>query len=862
MDENESSSLLMDLENLENIKSAQDIGNTDKNDSSLIELEKLKDNVSTELTQDVRNVANKDSGLFSISISDSDLANRLSDFTKPPDIDEKLSELQCPFTWPLPREGVIPLAMVAMFTSMPKDIEEGEDFKMSNFIYDILTVYEFCNAGKLDKAYKMLVILMQYLEDLNSSCEEAFFISMKKPLQHIVFSCEAHLLKAYFSDKLPSQAELYSRRVLKVLFSVHPCSEMTEVELAGIYGFKAQAFIEYGYNGFHRALEYAKKALELDPKQAEWYYQTGKLMGSIRRLANWNDYVKEEEIKFLEQAIELREKPSYLIFLAAAYIDCTKTIHRNSRVDEEMSKKLHEMNNRAKQLFMRSIELSPNCPVVSMRCANGMLKMPKHFADKDVVEKCIKLALQKSPDDPMVHHAAGMCAERLEYDIEKALRHYEIASEYVYGALADFIRLKYTYEKEYDLLDALENMLESYLSLPSVHKTLSYIGAYYLFLKRDLIRSLDYYRRIMNEDSNSSAITSSKPLFLNMKTPVNMYQILCTEVHLELQKKDLSDKEINTLQEFLSRLNQIDPDMSKKFADKPSRIQQIVDESIMLTEKYKTIIQKKREQNLIRSGGGSMRGNTRRDSTSRGRGRERGQARTGRRQSDSSIVAFGSWRNIGNLESDRRASVVESNRKSSFVESNRRGSVVEPHGKASAESCRRASVIGSWREKGNEVETTKSKELEESEDSVGTLPLKKQDNVNNSYNAKSFGRPRTYSNEFRRPDKDILNSALNTKDYRRSRTYSNECRKNDQDNFNNSLTVNDYGRVRAYSNEFRKQNENSAQNKQADTESKPVQKFQKNNVVQVVRDPYGPYEGGVQKSFERRRVPDMKWVKQ
>lgn len=85
-----------------------------------------------------------------------------------------------------------------------------------SFTYDILTVYELYNAGKLDKAYKMLTSLMSNLEDLYGSCEEEFFISMKKPLQHIVLSCKAHLLKAYFSDKLPSQAELYTRKMLKV----------------------------------------------------------------------------------------------------------------------------------------------------------------------------------------------------------------------------------------------------------------------------------------------------------------------------------------------------------------------------------------------------------------------------------------------------------------------------------------------------------------------------------------------------------------------------------------------------------------------------------------------------------------------
>ena len=49
-----------------------------------------------------------------------------------------------------------------------------------------------------------------------------------------------------------------------------------------------------------------------------------------------------------------------------------------------------------------------------------------------------------------------------------------------------------------------------------------------------------------------------------MKTPVNMYHILWTEVNLELQKNELSNKEINTLKGFLSKLNEIDPEILKK----------------------------------------------------------------------------------------------------------------------------------------------------------------------------------------------------------------------------------------------------------------------------------------------------------
>lgn len=65
-------------------------------------------------------------------------------------------------------------------------------------------------------------------------------------------------------------------------------------------------------------------------------------------------------------------------------------------------------------IFRRCIELCPDCPLVRTVCANGLLKIPK-FADKEFVDECLKFALEKLPHDPAVHHAAGMCAERLEY---------------------------------------------------------------------------------------------------------------------------------------------------------------------------------------------------------------------------------------------------------------------------------------------------------------------------------------------------------------------------------------------------------------------------------------------------------------
>lgn len=560
----------------------------------------------------------------------SDIDRKLSEL----DIDRKLSELQCPFTWPLPRTGIVPKEMVSSLTGKDKELE-GDEFKIRNFICNILIVYELYNDDKLEEANKKLITALDSIKDFYNNCEDEFFVNMKKPLQHIMLSCKVHLLKAYLS-KLKLPEEPYLRKIIKILKTVYPYSEMTESEQAGIYGFKAQVFSEYGYSGAVEAVEYSKKAMELDPKQAEWHFLTGKLMGRIRRCANWNEYVKKEEIKLLEQALELCEKPSYMVYLASAYVDFSKSIKRNLNLDNEMKDKLLGMNTRAKELYMKALQLNPDCPHLNIRCASGLLKLPKHIIDKDVVEKYIKVALEKAPNNGFVNHVAGMFAERHEYDFEKALRYYKISSDLgVYGAMADYIRLKYVFENDYDLIGALENMLEYPVSLPDRHKTLSCIGSYYLFLKRDLFRALNYYGRIMDEDSGSSAVTANKPLFLAIQTPVNMYEILYTEVHLELNKNELKKEEICILKKFLNKLSRIDPEIVDKFADKPSRIQQIVDESRISITKYKAFIRRNTQ---------NMYGNAR-ISTNRARGREYREVHNVRQQINTNAAGcVRSWR--------------------------------------------------------------------------------------------------------------------------------------------------------------------------------------------------------------------------
>lgn len=229
-----------------------------------------------------------------------------------------------------------------------------------------------------------------------------------------------------------------------------------------------------------------------------------------------------------------------------------------------------------------------------------------------------------------------------------------------------------------------------------------------------------------------------------------MYEILYIEVHLELNRDDLTQDNQNFLLEFVNKLNRYDPTLSK-LSGEPSRIQEIVGEAILLTEKYKEIVSK--QQKYIRKETGTFQPNyasNRRGIGNRGRDRGHGGQQNVRRQSN---LNASSWRSRENNTEDSE--------------------LVEASGESAADS------------------------------SSQIYQPKKHDNFNNY--TRLTGKSKTV------------------------------------DNGNN-------------------ENEDPVAHKEYDTESKSVQKFQKNKSVQTIRDPYGPNEGGVGKSFERKRIPDKKWV--
>lgn len=106
------------------------------------------------------------------------------------------------------------------------------------------------------------------------------------------------------------------------------------------------------FNFFKGAIEYIKKALELDPKQGEWHFVYGKCLGRIRRVDTSFEIPAYEELEALEKAVEMARNPSYIIFLAQAYREAASkvySIHKNNLAP--VKEKLDRMNASSAALY-------------------------------------------------------------------------------------------------------------------------------------------------------------------------------------------------------------------------------------------------------------------------------------------------------------------------------------------------------------------------------------------------------------------------------------------------------------------------------------------------------------------------------
>ncbi|XP_039277644.1 uncharacterized protein LOC111046564 [Nilaparvata lugens] len=457
------------------------------------------------------------------------------------DITSRLKHLDIHFNWSLHQTRPDGAKSEMIVSELNRKLKEMMDISNSE-----LTFQSFCcqltiaqELIKYDTASALRRVLEcePWVMSLKSDkFQENEFISIREAVEYIYLGCKAYAL---FKCGSISEAK-------EVLLNIPDMERMEEKQISGVYAVKACAFMEYGLQGFFKALEYISIARSKHPKMAEWHFLTGKLISRIRHIKYQGMPISDEEEGFFRTAYELyKNEPSYALYMAQTNREKAYGLFTECRYDREAYKNslayINRMNEEALSLYKMLVESNQNDSYILGRCAFGMVKLPAPYKRLDLAVDAIEKALTISPDNPLVNHYAGLIYHIHLRDYSKGLRYLErAANKNNYPALMDWMRLKYQLDpKNYDPLPELTKALE-YTDFTS--STLTEIASWYFFKKLDFFSAWDHLVKV-TEDHR---IRNHMSRFLNMKTKCDLFEVIFDEVKLRLTEckyKDEHEKE-------------------------------------------------------------------------------------------------------------------------------------------------------------------------------------------------------------------------------------------------------------------------------------------------------------------------------
>ncbi|XP_069673933.1 uncharacterized protein [Periplaneta americana] len=538
---------------------------------------------------------------------------------------KEIKLLECPINWaeeqPIEED---PDTIIYIKLEKIEEIEEEREFPWSTFNMKLVLCHQYCRKESYSKALEALKFCEEVITCTDSKgIYEDFYNATKNGLFHVVLSS-----KCYICFKMGRLSE-----VKQLLGRIDKYESMDNACKAAIWGVRGAVSMECGYEGTTASVGYLEKALDLDPKQGEWMFLLGKCLSRIRHLEYYCE-IPTKELTLLEKAVKITQNASYMVFLAQAYREAAFRIFLANRknMDEKLEESLNSMNQRSYNLYRKALKLRENCSHINIRCAKGFYKLPKPYNDLDRAKECCEKALETAPNNPMVNHICGQLLERCYKDFKNAKHYYKAAGEQgAFGAYMDLYRLQYhDMKKKFDPIPHFMSLLERFKGKPRLEETVCQMGGYYCFIRNDVPTAYKkYWRQVMDDNPNSERLKTHKCIFLRMRTPVNIYELIFDEARLMLgdDSKTHSAENYKIFREIICYIDERFPEMKEQ---PPQPRRQMAWDEAKYVKKY---IRGKRGRSTGRrgrrgqgKGRGKNRGRGKRAETGdRSRSRDRGQ---------------------------------------------------------------------------------------------------------------------------------------------------------------------------------------------------------------------------------------------
>uniref|UniRef100_A0A0A9YUM6 Uncharacterized protein n=1 Tax=Lygus hesperus TaxID=30085 RepID=A0A0A9YUM6_LYGHE len=458
---------------------------------------------------------------------------------------DRLKTTECPAFWKLERLECKNVS--SMIDKLEEKNEEIAGQLWRNIVLELAIIYEHMKKS-------FYPVCSQKLQDcltwVNNSDDRDFIKKYETSFRHLLFSfkCFIALEKGDYSE---------ASRSLKQVVELN---EMSSTEQAAVYGIKSNVFTEYGVGGTREAFVWARKALELDDSEPEWYFLLGKLHFRQRNFCLIREPSAEEN-ECLEKAYQLCKKAHTAIYLATSYSNRAKCIYFrlpisagkkviDSRVDVELKK----YNQRALELYREALELNEGqCLHIMVRCAHGFATLPNEFQNTKLALELAEEVLERSQSNCMVRSLLSTIY-RNRREFTAAILHAQISAKTgAFGSHLKLFNLYHAGKKEFDVEACMNRTLKEFpLDIYRIQLFI-YTFNYFLFIKRDLFKSLPYFEKALDLDPQFNLLKDRYVRWV--KVYLNLYELMYNEVECAIKKESYANE--NELKDLLRMKDKI-----------------------------------------------------------------------------------------------------------------------------------------------------------------------------------------------------------------------------------------------------------------------------------------------------------------
>ncbi|XP_011142876.2 uncharacterized protein LOC105185242 isoform X3 [Harpegnathos saltator] len=392
----------------------------------------------------------------------------------------KLSKLQCPFTWDLLDSITKHRKMHSNNNEHDDELDDEETCNLELFMKTIFKCYKTIlsaddTAQNIQKAEDFLMQLQQE-KDLSQTI---------RVIEHVFYATKCFIL--YETDKLDELDEILSNI---------GTDNFSKAEIGALHGCQSVVWSCLNDFGMNKAVDNAKKAVEMNEDCALWHFILAKNLRRQRRIIDLSSEVSNEEEKHFDIANGIsNNNPVFGIYYLQMRIE--KFYKYNKNKDYITKKAANEKT--VLQMAKNILKMKPTSYKVLLKLSRMFLR--SHSDETLTAKECLDAIEKIVPNNSTFLHYTGMLYEECG-EFRDALWYYKKAADYN-NFVAEFSYIRYGWETgELQPLPHLLRMLKKY-DCPIKERQISMflaIATTYYSLYKDKENAAEYFVKALTLD--------------------------------------------------------------------------------------------------------------------------------------------------------------------------------------------------------------------------------------------------------------------------------------------------------------------------------------------------------------------------